>query len=227
MKIVVINPNSSETMKNDVRRAAEAFADGRYEIEVVAPPEAPIFIDSYEDQHDSIPGMMRIVKEMQDEADAFVLACHGDPGLDVLKEISRKPVVGIGEASMKLATMLGHKFSVLTTSRRSIGGKEAVINHYHLTDSMASVCAPTKDDPADDEMEAAYLEAAHIAMERDNAEVLVLGCAGLVGLDEKLMEKVPVPVVDGVKCALTLAEGFARMHLTISKIGRYYGKTNA
>ena len=224
MKIVVINPNSSERMKNDVRRAAEAFAGGRYEIEVVAPPEAPIFIDSYEDQHESIPGMMRM---MQDEADAFVLACHGDPGIDVLKEISRKPVVGIGEASMKLATMLGHKFSVLTTSRRSIGGKEAVINHYHLTNSMASVCAPAKDDPPDDEMEEAYLEAAHIAIERDYAEVLVLGCAGLVGLDERLMEKVPVPVIDGVKCALTLAEGFARMHLNISKIGRYYGRSNS
>ena len=97
----------------------------------------------------------------------------------------------------------------------------------HVPISMASVCAPAKDDPPDDEMEEAYLEAAHIAIERDYAEVLVLGCAGLVGLDERLMEKVPVPVIDGVKCALTLAEGFARMHLNISKIGRYYGRSNS
>ena len=224
MKIVILNPNSSETMKADIRRAAEQFAEGRYQIEVVAPENAPIFIDSYEDAQEAIPGLVKIVKEMQDGADAFVLACHGDPGIDVLKEISKKPVVGIGEASMKLATMLGHNFSVLTTSRRSIAGKEAVINNYHLTSCMASVCAPTKDDPPDEEMESAYLEAAETAMERDNAEVLVLGCAGLVGLDKTLMEKVPAPVLDGVKCALVLAEGFARMGVTTSKVGRYFGK---
>ena len=224
MKIVVLNPNSDVEMKEAIRRASEVFADGRYEVEVVAPPDGPIFIDSYEDAQEAIPGLIRLVKELQDGADAFVLACHGDPGIDVLKEISKKPVVGIGEASMKLATMLGHTFSVLTTSRRSIAGKEAVINNYHLTSSMASVCAPTKDDPPDEEMEAAYREAAGIAMERDNAEVLVLGCAGLVGLDETLMRQLPVPVLDGIKCALTIAEGFARMHVNTSKIGRYYGR---
>lgn len=223
MKIVVINPNSSEAMTEDIRTSAGKYAAGEYEVEVYPTPGAPEFIDSYQDVAEAIPGMIELIRKLEAEADAFVIACHGDPGIDILKEISSKPVVGIGEASMKVATMLGHKFSVLTTSRRSIAGKEAVITQYRLTDSMASVRAPEHED-ADADEKSIYLEAGKAALEKDGAEVLVLGCAGLTGLDETLMEELKVPVMDGVKCALMIASGLVKMHVGISRQGRYYGK---
>lgn len=223
MKIVIINPNSSEAMTADIRTSAEKYAAGEYEVEVFATPGAPDFIDSYEDAASAVPGMIRLVRELEKDTDAFIVACHGDPGIDVLKEISTKPIVGIGEASMKVATMLGHKFSVLTTSRRSIAGKEAVITQYRLTDSMASVRAPENEDSIEDE-KSSFLEAGKLALEKDGAEVLVLGCAGLTGMDEILMEELGVPVLDGVKCALMIASGLVKMHLGISRQGRYYGK---
>ncbi len=223
MKIVIINPNSSEAMTSDIRMNAQKYAAGEYEVEVFATPGAPDFIDSYEDATNAVFGMIPLVRKLEKDTDAFIIACHGDPGIDVLKEISTKPVVGIGEASMKLATMLGHKFSVLTTSKRSIAGKEAVINQYRLTDSMASVRAPENENSMEDE-KASYLEAGRLALEKDGAEVLVLGCAGLTGLDESLMEELGVPVLDGVKCALMIATGLVKMHLGISRQGRYYGK---
>lgn len=88
---------------------------------------------------------------------------------------------------------------------------------------MASVRAPENENSMEDE-KASYLEAGRLALEKDGAEVLVLGCAGLTGLDESLMEELGVPVLDGVKCALMIATGLVKMHLGISRQGRYYGK---
>lgn len=220
MKIVVINPNSSEEMTKDIRRTAEEFVGDRFEVITVLTPGAPEFIDGYADDAAALPGMIEIVKKMESDADAFIIACHGDPGIDVLKEISHKPVVGIGEASMKIATMLGHKFSVLTTSRKSIAGKEAEVEQYRLMSSLASVRVPDEEKEYETETDA-YYEAGVLARDIDNAEVMVLGCAGLTGLDEVLTKRLNVPVLDGIKCALVIAEGIIRMGQDLSRLGRY------
>ncbi len=224
MKIVIINPNSSPEMTEDIDTAARNYAAGEFEVITLPTPGAPVFIDSYEDAAVSVPGMINLVHRYQEEADAFIIACHGDPGIDVLKEISGKPVVGIGEASMKLATMLGHRFSVVTTSRQSIPGKEAVVHQYHLDEYLASVKAPLSESEALND-EAPFLEAARAAIEQDMAEVIVLGCAGLAGLDRSMSRKLGVPVLDGVVCALIIATGLVKAGLGISKAARYRGKT--
>jgi len=150
----------------------------------------------------------------------FINACHCDPNLDAMKEITKKPVVGIGEASMKIASMLGHKFSVVSGAKHSIPNKEAVIRRYHLQDLMASVRAP-EGDVSKLSGEEKYMQAAKLAIEEDKAEVIVLGCAGMTGLDKKMQEKLGVPVLDGVVCALIIATGLVKYGVSTSKIRRY------
>jgi len=140
--------------------------------------------------------------------------------LDVVKEITKKPVVGIGEASMKLASMLGHRFSVVSTARHSIPNKEALVRKYHLQDMLASVKAPA-DDMVGCGDEEKTMQAARAAVEEDMAEVIVLGCAGMAGLDKRIQEALGVPVLDGVICALIIAEGLVRYGVSTSKIRRY------
>jgi allantoin racemase len=164
--------------------------------------------------------MVQMLRENEDAFDAFVVACHCDPNLDAMKEITAKPVVGIGEASMKMASMLGHRFSVVTTMAHSIPNKEAQVRRLHLQACLASVKAPPTEmaDASDGEK---YLRAAQMALEEDMAEVIVLGCAGMAGLDRRLREALGVPVLDGVVCALILAAGLARYGLGTSKVRRY------
>ena len=98
MNIVVINPNSSEAMTADIRNAAERYAAGRFQVTVLPTPGAPEFIDTVEDRALAAPGMSAIVREYEDKADAFIVACHCDPNLQLLRELTSKPVLGIGEA---------------------------------------------------------------------------------------------------------------------------------
>ena len=220
MKILIINPNSSVEMSAAIQNVAEIYANGDFEVKTVPTPNAPEYIDYYIDQAIAAPGMMQIVKENEAEYDAFIVACHCDPNLDLLKQITDKPVVGIGEASMKLATMLGHSFSVVSAGKHSIPNKRALIHKYGLDNDCASVRGP-KDDFDDPSVEGPYLIAAQIAMEEDLAEVIVLGCAGFAGMSEKMSAELGVPVLDGVVSALIIATGLVKAGYTTSKIRRY------
>ena len=220
MKILIINPNSDLEMTEAIQRTAENFSDGDFEVTCKPTPGAPKFIETYEDEIKTAPGMIQLVRENEDKFDAFIIACHDDPNLDVMKEITRKPVVGIAEASMKIASMLGHRFSVLTTSEHSIPIKEALARKYHLQDVLASVRAP-REETIEKNDELKYMETAQSSIKEDKAEVLVLGCAGMTGLDKHLEEKLGIPVLDGIVCALIIASGLVKYKVATSKIRRY------
>jgi len=220
MKILIINPNSSEEMTAAIQNCAELYANGEFEVETLATPGAPEFIDYYSDQFDCAPGMVKIVKDNEKRVDAFIVACHCDPNLDLLKQITDKPVIGIGEASMHLASMLGHSFSVVSTGKHSIPNKLALIHKYHLDGACASVRGP-KGHVEGLDMDDVYLNAAQTAMEEDMAEVIVLGCAGFAGMSEKMSAQLGVPVLDGIHCALMIAVGCVKAGYSTSKVRRY------
>lgn len=223
MRLVIINPNSDPAQTQAIDRAARDFAAGAYEVRTVSTPGAPRYIDTYVDGAQALPGMMQLVRELEGEADAFIVACHCDPNLDVLKEMTGKLVIGIGEASMKVASMLGHKFSVVSTSDRGIPEKEANIHSYGLDHSVASLRGPGPECPARD-MAGKLSWAAQRAVREDMAEVVVLATAGQTELARRLTRRLGVPVLDGVPCALMLAEGLCRMGVSVSGVRRYQAR---
>ena len=220
MKILIINPNSDPVMTAAIQASAEVFADGAFEVRTLSTPGAPQFLETYQDEVQAGPGMMEILRENEADFDAFIVACHSDVNLGAMKEGTRKPIIGIGEASMKLASFLGPTFSVVTTHQHSVPGKVEQARRYHLQDQMVSVRAPRvgEEDLTDFEL---YFTLARQAMDEDGAEVIVLGCAGLSGMDHQLQEALHIPVLDGVVCALILTTGFARHGLGTSKVLAY------
>ena len=220
MKILIINPNSDVNITEAIQRTAENFAQGAFEAVCKPTPGAPLFIETYEDAIKAAPGMIKLVRESEDKFDAFIVACHSDPNLDAIKEMTRKPVVGIGEASMKIASMLGHRFSIISDNIHSIPNKEFLVSKYLLKDALASVRAPQgRVSGLSDEEK--YLQTARLAMDEDMAEVIVLGCAAMTGLDKPLQEKLGVPVLDGIVCALIIASGLVKYGVSTSKVRRY------
>lgn len=220
MKILIINPNSSLEMTAAIQKAAMDFANNEYEVVCKPTPGAPPFIGKYEDHVRIGVDMINLVRENENDYDAFIIACHSDPNIDAIKEITNKPVVGIGEASMKLASMIGHSFSVIAPVERTIPNKYALIRKYHLEDVVASVRTPKTKMGECPEGER-LMEAAKVAIEEDMAEVLVLGCAGFAGLDKEMEKELGVPVLDGVICALIIATGLVRYGVGTSKARRY------
>jgi allantoin racemase len=220
MKILIINPNSDVNITEAIQKTAENFAQGAFEAVCKPTPGAPLFIETYKDAIKAAPGMAKLVRENEGTFDAFIDACHSDPNLDAIKEMTRKPVVGIGEASMKIASMLGHRFSVISDNIHSIPNKEFLVSKYFLKDKLASVRAP-QDKMSGLSDEEKYLQTAKLAIDEDMAEVIVLGCAAMTGLDKTLQKKLGVPVLDGIVCALIIASGFVKYGVSTSKIRRY------
>ncbi len=220
MKILIINPNSSQEMTDNIQAGALNFAKSDFEVVTMPIVSAPPFIDTYEDKALIALDMLNLVRTYENDYDAFIVACHCDPNLDLLKECSSKPVIGIGEASIKIASMIGHKFSVVSTAMHSVPNKEDLINHYGLSGSLASIRVPYSSADLLSPLEL-YLEAATLAVEEDHAEVIVLGCAGMVGLDKSISKQLGVPVLDGIICALIIATGMVKAGITTSKYCKY------
>ena len=183
-------------------------------------PGAPGFIDSYQDEVETAPGMLALVREHEQLFDGFLVACMDDPNLDSVKEITAKPVVGIAEAAMKIASMIGHRFSIVSTSRTSVANHQVLARKYHLEALLASVRYP-EEVAAGLSEEERFFEAANSAIEEDLAEVIVLGCAGLADMAKSLETRLKVPVLDGVVCGLIILSGMVKAGISTSKIGRY------
>jgi allantoin racemase len=220
MRILIINPNSDPEMTAAIQESAQAFAAGDFHVTTLATPGAPRFLETYEDEIRSGPGMLELLRTHEADFDAFVIGCHSDSNIHAARELTGKPVIGIGEASMRLAGFLGHNFAVVTTHEHSIPGKLVQIRALSLQDRLVSIRAPEEGEEgwADADL---FMELSRRAVEEDRAEVIVLGCAGLSGMDRKIQDALGVPVLDGVACALILASGFARYGVGTSKVLGY------
>jgi allantoin racemase len=143
-----------------------------------------------------------------------------------VREITNKPVLGIAEASMYIACMLGYKFSIVTTNDEWEPLLWDTVHHYGLGSRCASVRTTGM---AVLDLEAAseadthnmILEGARQAINQDGAEVICLGCAGMAGLDKQLEDVLGVPVIDGVVGALKLLEGLVGYGVHTSKRRAY------
>jgi allantoin racemase len=135
------------------------------------------------------------------------------------------PVVDITEAAASTAMFLGHKYSVVTTLDRTVPLIEDRLKLAGLDARCASVRASgmavleLEEDP--ERAVEAIIGQAMLAVSQDKAEVIVLGCGGMAGLDEQIRQRAGVPVVDGVASAVAIAESLVRMRLSTSKVRTY------
>ncbi|WEX76309.1 aspartate/glutamate racemase family protein [Sinorhizobium numidicum] len=224
MRILVINPNTTASMTGKIGTAAQIAASPATQIVAVNPQDGPPSIEGYFDEVFVVPG---IIAEMAKAGavDAYVIACFDDTGLDAARCAAEAPVIGIGEAAFHLATLVAGKFSVVTTLARSV----PAIEHNLVKYGLASRCAKVRASdvavldlelPGSDARSKVSAEIAR-AITEDKAEAIVLGCAGMADLAHALSLEHGVPVLDGVACAVRLAETVAALGLKTSKVGGY------
>src|ERR1700726_1330770 len=130
--------DTTAAMTERIGRAGRAAAALGTELIVVNPADGPVSIEGYYDEAFSVPGLLaEISKGDATGVSAHVIACFDDTGLEAARCVSFAPVIGIGEAAFHLASMLGHRFTVVTTLSRSI----AAIEHNLLKYGLAGRCA--------------------------------------------------------------------------------------
>ena len=199
---------------------------------VVRNAGAPPAIQSGVDEALATPPLLEQVRRAADEgADAIVIACFSDPGLEAAREISDVLVLGIEETTLHVAAMLGHKYTVLTPLPGRVASKEQDVRRFRADASCASVRAlgmsvpETEADP--ERTKQRILEVARQAIEQDGAEVMVLGCAGMVGYAEDVERELGIVVLDPTTVAFKVAESLADAGIRHSKRGLYARPKNS
>jgi allantoin racemase len=225
MRIRLINPNTTASMTETIGRAAREAAAAGTEIDAVTSPTGPVSIEGYYDEALSLPGLLIEIRKGEALGVAgHVIACFDDTGLDAARQIAAAPVVGIGEAACHAATLIAHRFTVITTLSRSI---PAIVHNVHKYGFERRAKVRAADVPVlaleDETSDARARIDAEIAraLEEDRAEAIVLGCAGMAKLARALSARHGCPVIDGVGAAVKLVEMLAALGLKTSKRSGY------
>jgi allantoin racemase len=224
MRILVVNPNTTASMTAKIGAAAQRVASPDTEIVAVNPALGPASIEGFYDEAMSVAGMLDVIRKASDFG-AVVIACFDDTGLDAARCLTDKPVIGIGEAAYHMASMISNKFSVVTTLARSVPALEHNLHRYGLIARCArvrssEVAVLELEHPGSDACNRISAEIGR-AVAEDRAEAIVLGCAGMADLAEALAREHGLPVLDGVTCAVGLAEAMVRLRLKTSRLAGY------
>jgi len=211
--ILLINPNTTASITDLVLKTARGFARPDTTLRALTGAFGPRYIASRAAYAIAGHAALDALANDKGPKDAVVLACFGDPGLAALKEVSPVPVVGMADASILQACAMGHRFSIVTGGERWKSMLEEFVASHGLSSRLASVrtVAPTGAAIARNPKAAMALLAkgCTACVREDGADVVILGGAGLAGLAARLRDKVEVPLLDGVACAISMAESLA------------------
>ena len=198
--ILVVNPNTTASMTLTIAAAARLVAAPGTEIIAATSSMGPASIEGYYDEAFALPGLLReIAAAERAGAEAAVIACFDDTGLDAARAMAQIPVIGICEAALSTAAFIAQRFTVVTT---------------------ANIAVLALEDPNSGARDKLRNEIVR-ALSEDNAEAIVLGCAGMADLARTLSGEFGLPVIDGVGAAVKQAEALVALGLRTSKRGAY------
>lgn len=218
MKLLVINPNITESVTQLIGEEARRAASPGTELTLRTAPFGVAYIETQLEALIGAYASLIIISETLGEYDAVIIAAFGDPGLPGLREALDRPVVGLTEAALASAGKLAGRFSIIAISQRISAWYRESVEGYGFGARLASIRAldqPLRDIGGVQDEHAARLKAlCKAAVEEDGAEALILAGAPLAGLARRIAGDVPVPLVDPIAAAVRQAEAARRPAFT-------------
>lgn len=226
MRILVVNVNTTESMTAAIGAAARAVAAEGTQIVELTPFTGADSVEGNVESYLAAIAVMDRVLAYDEPFDAVIQAGFGEHGREGLQELLDVPVVDITEAAAQLAMLLGHRYSVVTTLDRTVPLIEDRLLlaglHTRCASVRASGLSVLELEESPERTVQVIAAQARSAVQEDRAEVIVLGCGGMAGLEEAVHEATGgAPVVDGVAAAVKLAESLVTLGLSTSKVRTY------
>lgn len=177
----------------------------RHDVQCVELAKSPPGIETDEHVQQVIPNVIEMMGEIS--ADAYVLACFSDPGIERVRAATDKPVIGIAEAAYLSALGLGERFGIVSLGPSSIGRHRRYLEALQLERRLAGDRSIDMTIPAlmAGDVVDVVLRTGLALRDTDGADVIILGCAGLGGYRARLEEALGLPVVDPVQAGVALA----------------------
>ena len=210
MRLLIINPNISESVTALIEAEARRTAAPGTEITMKTAPFGVAYIETRFEALIGAYATAQVAAEHVAGHDAVIVAAFGDPGLGGLREALPVPVLGLSESALASACLLGHRFSIVAISQRISAWYREVVEANGLIGRLASIRALDQPLAGIGSVQTDHAEALRALCERavaeDGAEVIILAGAPLAGLARAVRGELPVPVVDGVSSAVRHAE---------------------
>jgi Asp/Glu/hydantoin racemase len=208
-RVVVINPNSSESVTRAIDRAVEPLrgASGP-EIVCLTLAEGPPGIETQRHVDQVAAPLCRLIELQDNRAAAFVVACFSDPGLHAARETTAKPVFGIGESGLLTALTLGGSVGIISILAGSVPRHWRYVRALGIESRIAAdvpIGLGVTELAQDEEVERRMVEVGRELIDRHSADVIVMGCAGMARQRVPLEASLGVPVVDPTQAAVGAA----------------------
>lgn len=219
-RILVINPNSSESVTRGIDEAVEPLRmAGGPAIECMTLKEGPPGIETQQHVDGVVAPLIRVVRERDKDYAAFVIACYSDPGLHSVREATKKPVLGISECGILTALTLGQKFGVIAILKQSIPRHLRYIGALGVAERLAGelpVGLGVTELADESKTFGRMVEVGKALRDQQGADVVVMGCAGMARYRKPLQDAIGIPVVEPTQAAVSMAIGRVRLGWEVS-----------
>jgi len=206
MRILLLNPNTTSAVTDRLLAAAQKVAAPDTTLVPLTAPRGVPYIATRAEAQIGGAIALEMLAEHHRAADASIIAAFGDPGLMGARELFDIPVIGMAEAAMLTACMLGGRFAIVTFAM-------ALAPWYHECVAMHGLsqrCAGIKIveggfkaiSEVQEEKEALLVELACGTVRETSADAIIFGGAPLAGLAERVKHRIPVPVIDPIQAAV-------------------------
>ena len=225
MRILLLNPNTTKGVTDLLVAAGRTVAAPGTEIVPCTAARGVPYIATRAEAQIGGAIALEILAERHQDVDAAIIAAFGDPGLFGARELFDIPVIGMAEAAMLTACMLGRRFSIVTFARALGPWYQECVEMHGLQRRCASIRmlegAFQSISEVQEEKEALLIDLTSRAIEEDEADVIILGGAPLAGLADKVKDRIPVPVVDQIGAAVKQAEALVSLSTRKARAGTF------
>jgi len=208
--ILVINPNSNHLVTRGLEDALKPLGfEGGPEIICKTLAEGPYGIESQADA-ESVTMPLRRLVESDNSSAAFIIACYSDPGLQVCREATDRPVFGIAECGVLTALARADSFGVIAIAQRSIRRHMRYLRQMGLMDRLSGerpLNMSVAETASGEGTLARMIEVGRTLKDEDGAGAIVMGCAGMARHRRSLEAALGIPVIDPTQAAVAMALG--------------------
>ena len=207
-RILLVNPNSSTACSAGIDAAVAGFRiPGGPAIDVATVAEGPAGIYSWRDWHEAVAPLCRVVAH--EAADVFLVACASDPGIEAVREVTDRPVLGVFRSAVAAALMRAERFGVIALVDASIGRHALALRAIGAEGRLAGEIAMNTTISAllDPVATRAALVATGQALVARGAGAVILGCTGMAGHRAALEAVLGVAVIEPCQAAVAQALG--------------------
>lgn len=207
-RVLVINPNSSQPCSDGISAALEPLRfPGGPALDVVTLCEGPPAVVTWRDWYQVVEPMCQLVERT--EADAYVIACASDPGIEAVRASTSKPVFGIFRCAVTACIARAERFGIIAMVDSSIARHRQALRSMGLEERLAGEIPLNL--PMETLLDPGAARAALIEVGRElkarGAESLILGCTGMAHHRAFVRAELGIPVIEPSQAAAAVAIG--------------------